>query len=145
LAQGHRLVDFPPHVFGNALAAADHADADIVLADRSPLLDHVLLEQVEEEFQLLLGAFPILAGEAVQCDLFDAQPSTLLGDAPHRLHAVAVPSILGSPWRWAQRPLPSMMMAMCRGILSGGMLSSATFALVGEKSDMAVEVLGLRS
>src|SRR5208282_534478 len=35
------------------------------------------------------------------------------------------PSIRGNPWRRAQRPLPSMMIAMWRGIFSAGTSASA--------------------
>ena len=74
-----------------SVAAADHADADVLLHDRGPLLDHVLLEQVHQEIELALRPLPVLARQAIQRELLDAQPGALLGRAAHAGHAAAVP------------------------------------------------------
>ena len=76
---------------GNALAAADHADANVLLHDRRPLLDHVLLEQVHQKVELRLRPLPVLAGQAIQRELLQMQPGRFLDGAADAGHAAAVP------------------------------------------------------
>src|SRR5208337_4379055 len=52
------------------------------------------------------------------------------------------PSIRGSPWRWAQRPLPSMMMAMWRGIFSADTSASASGLTAVDASGVSVGASG---
>ena len=56
-----------------------------------PLLDHVLLQEVHEEVELLLRPLPVLAGKAIERELLDAQPGRFLGDAADARDAAAVP------------------------------------------------------
>ena len=74
---------FALYGLGNVATPADHADANVLLHDRGPLLDHVLLEQVHQEFEFALGALPVLARQAIERELFDVEPGTFLGDPPH--------------------------------------------------------------
>ena len=86
---------------------------------------------MQESRVLRARTLPILAGETVQGELLDAQPGALFGHA-----ADATPRRGGAPrsaatrWRCAQRPLPSMIMAMCRGSLSRGTSGKSFVALV---------------
>ena len=84
--------------------------------DRGTLLDHVLLEQVHQKAQLAPAA-------ASSSRSTGNRASAARYRAGHTLRSMRrtlatprrCPSIRGKPCRWAQRPLPSMMMAMCRG------------------------------
>ena len=80
-AQADRLVERRDRLFRQPLAAADPLHADVVLHDPRPLFDQVLLEQLQEEIEFLGRPLPVLAGEAIERDLLDAQPGTLLGHA----------------------------------------------------------------
>ena len=119
-AQVDRLLHFALHGFGNIAPAADDADADVLLHDRGALFDHVLLEQVHEKLELALRPLPIFARQAVERQLLDIQPGTFLGRAAHAGHAAAVPLNARQTLGWAQRPLPSMMIATCLGRASSG-------------------------
>ena len=75
----------------NSVAAADHAHRDILLHDRRAFFDHVLLEQVHQEIELVLRPLPVLARQAIERELLDAQPGAFLGDAADAGHAAAMP------------------------------------------------------
>jgi len=84
------LVDLPQGAGRHGIAAADHAQANPLLEDRRPLLDHVLFQQLHEELQLRRRPLPVLAGEAVKRKLLDLQPGTFLDRATDRRHALPV-------------------------------------------------------
>ena len=85
--------------------------------DRGALLDHVLLEQVHQEVELPAAAassFRSTGNRASAARCSSRAHSSVVRRTlatPRRC-----PSMRGRPCRCAQRPLPSMMMAMCRGI-----------------------------
>src|SRR5207302_4602227 len=53
-------------------------EADVLPQDRRPLLHEVLLEEHHEEVQLGLRPLPVLAGEAVEGELADAEAAAFL-------------------------------------------------------------------
>ena len=95
----------------------------LLLHDRGPLLDHVLLEQVHQEIDFRLRPLPVLARQAIQRELLDLQPGTFFGRAADDATPRRCPSMRGKFCRSAQRPLPSMMIAICRGRRSSGISS----------------------
>ncbi len=56
-----RVVEFSKDMLGNIRPSTHHTNPQIVLHDRRPLGNHVLLEQVHQEVDLLLRALPVLA------------------------------------------------------------------------------------
>ena len=87
---GDGLVHFPLHRFGNVVAAADHADANVLVHDRRAFFDHVLFEQMHQELEFQLRPLPVLARQAVQRELLDVEPSALFGGAANAGHAAAM-------------------------------------------------------
>jgi hypothetical protein len=87
--QADRLVHLLLDSLRDAVPAADDIDDQVVAHDPIPLVDHVLLQQMHQEIQFVLRAFPVLAGQAVQRQLLDAQTSRFLD----------VARTLATPWR----------------------------------------------
>ena len=86
-----RTVSSSAHrLFRQPFAPADPLHPDVVLHDPRPLFDQVLLEQLQEEIEFLGRPLPVLAGEAIERDLLDAQPGTFLGHAADAGHAAAM-------------------------------------------------------
>ena len=89
-AQIQCRVHFSQHTIGYTVSPSDDADYDILFHDRLAFLDHVLLEQMHEKIEFVLGAFPVLAGETIQCQLFDFQPSALFDGPAYTGNTAAV-------------------------------------------------------
>ena len=69
-----------------------------------------------ERADLRLRALPVLGREGVDGQKLDAELHARFGHGAHRCpRRASWPLIRGSPRSFAQRPLPSMMMAMWRG------------------------------
>ena len=90
-AHSHGLVEFRQDLLGDICPLAQHAHSDIVVHNGRAFFDHVLFEQVHQEIDFLLRAFPIFARKAVERQLLDAQPRTFLGDLPNRIHSATMP------------------------------------------------------
>ena len=78
------------HLFGDLVAAAEHPHADVVVHDRGPLLDHVLLQQVHQEVDFRLRPLPVFARQAIERELLDLEPGTFFGGAADRIDAALV-------------------------------------------------------
>jgi hypothetical protein len=50
---------------------SDHRHTDPLLHQQRPLLDHVLLEQVHQEVELVRGPPPVFTGKTVERELID--------------------------------------------------------------------------
>ena len=76
---------------GQSFPAADHRQADPLTHQQRPLLDQVLLEQLHEKFEFVGRTPPVLARQAIERELLDAQPGAVLGDPAHAVHAAPMP------------------------------------------------------
>jgi hypothetical protein len=81
-----------------------------------------LEEQRHQHADFLFGPPPILAAECKQRQVFDTVPRGIFDDPAHGLHPRTdftperCPAWRGSERLRAQRPLPSMITATCRGM-----------------------------
>jgi hypothetical protein len=86
-----RLLDQLHQAGVEALAAADHLEADAVgVQPRHFLLQHGD-EQLHQEADFFLGPPPILAAEGEQGQVLDAQLAATAGHRAHRVDALAMP------------------------------------------------------
>ena len=99
---------------GEPVAASDHAKGDAVFDAARSLGAQVSGEEPHQRVHLLRRPFPVVGGEGEQRERTDALGRGRLDDAPHGGGADAVARRADRPRRSAQRPLPSMMIAMCR-------------------------------
>ena len=76
---------------GEPFTAPDHRQPDALLHEEPPLLDDILLEEAHQEGELGLRAPPVLAREAIERELLDAEADALLGRPADTRHAAAVP------------------------------------------------------
>ncbi len=72
------------------VAAADHAEADVVLEERVELAAQVVLEQAHERRDLALGPLPVLDREGVEGQHLEAEAGRGLDGVAHGLDAGAV-------------------------------------------------------
>ena len=79
------------------------------------LLAHVQLQQRHQRRHLAVRAVPVLAAEGEQGEHLHPRVAGGLDGGAHRAMPARWPNSRGWPRSRAQRPLPSMMMATCRG------------------------------
>ena len=108
------------HTSGQAISTTNDLEPHSLLHDRPSFLDQVLLQQVHQEVEFGMRSFPILAGQAIQRDGFDAQLGACLADHSYCADTATMAFDSRPSRRSAHRPLPSMMMAMCLGRSAGG-------------------------
>ena len=75
----------------------------------------VLDQELDQLAHLLLGASPVLGREGKDAELADPELGRVPQPVPNVLGAGAVPGAHPRPRAFAQRPLPSVMIATCRG------------------------------
>ena len=97
------------------IARADDPDLHAVLVQIGEVAPDEAAHQAEQIVDLLLRPRPVLRREAEQSEMGDAELERGLHRAPHALHALAMTLGARQSPLAAQRPLPSMMMAICRG------------------------------
>jgi len=85
-----RLANFPQDPFAKPFPSTDHGEADVLTHDLGPFLDDVLFEEPHEKIDFPLRPLPILAAEAIQAQLFDADAGAILDDGPHAGHSPAM-------------------------------------------------------
>ena len=104
----------------SSVGPADHVEADVVLEQRRQLRAQVALQQQHQRAHLGRRPLPVLDRERVEREHARA-PAAPRSRATSRTDSMPArwPSTRGRCRRPAQRPLPSMMMATCRGSAIG--------------------------
>src|SRR5207253_2389740 len=75
---------------GEPVAPADDGEADVLAHDLFAFLDEVLLEERHQEVDFFGGPFPIFSAEAIEGELFDAEPATFLDGTANAADAFEV-------------------------------------------------------
>ena len=86
-----RPVELRQHLVRQALAAADHPDLDVLVHQLGPLDDQEMPEQPHQELELARRPLPVLDREAVERELLEPEPASLLDDGADALDAPAMP------------------------------------------------------
>lgn len=119
----HRVLQDGAAFGREAFEVSDAVEADVFLHHfRCALFDEAVQQQ-HEGGDFDEGAVPVFGGEGVECEpgdtVFQAEVDAFL----YGLRSFGVSPAAECPFRLAQRPLPSMMMAMWCGSFSCGMSS----------------------
>ena len=104
------------HVFRQAVDLADDFEPHVVLVQLRRLGFEVMDEIFHQRVHLVLGPVPVLGRKGVEREIFDAQFARGADDDARGFRALrGGPRCAAGCRCFAQRPLPSMMMATCRG------------------------------
>jgi hypothetical protein len=114
-----------------AVEVADEGQAHAVLVEVVDFAVERLHEQLHERADFVVGPAPVFAGEREQGQRFDAALAAMFDRGAHGFCPSRWPSLRGSRRRCAQRPLPSMTIAMWRGMRAGESESISSLAGAG--------------
>src|SRR5262249_11813809 len=90
-AHANVFVDVAKDRGGQIVATTNGGKANVLLHDLRTLIHQILAEQGHQEIQLRLRPLPILDAQAVERQLFDAQPTAFFHGGAYALNAALVP------------------------------------------------------
>lgn len=132
IARGHlfRVLHKGLNVLVQSPAFPDHLEAHVLLMKFGDLGFQIAPQQPHQVADFLFRTPPVFGRETEQRQIIHAKPASRLDDLTDGLRTLPVPRDARQPTAFAQRPLPSMMMATC----FGGGISAEELVISGKAS-----------